>query len=269
VFETHAVTEAAPGRPNEDFYLMAADWLIVLDGVAATPGQANGCIHGVRWFVGRLGARLATTLATGTDESLKDVLANAITETMSDHGPQCDLSKPLTPAATVAIVRQAAEQIDWLALGDVTVAWQLSDGTTDSFTDNRLDLLPNAPIIVADVRRYDPEYVITVRNTPGGFWVAAADPAAAYEAITGSVALDQAQTLAVFTDGLARLAERYGHQWRDVFELAHVKGMRALVDQLRQDEIADPDPTRWRGKLHDDATGILWRRVGKPSKPPS
>ncbi|WP_020522847.1 protein phosphatase 2C domain-containing protein [Catelliglobosispora koreensis] len=262
MFETYAVTEAAPGRPNEDFYLASGEWLIVMDGVAPTPGQANGCTHGVRWFVNHLGAELAASLSNASDSApLEQLLAEAIGHTATLHGPECDLSTPLTPAATVGIVRQTSTSLDWLVLGDVTVAWLSKDDSPGSVTDDRLEHLPNAPIVISDVRRYDPEFVMKVRNRPGGFWVAASESDAANEALTGSFALADIVTIGVFTDGLSRLAERYGRSWLDIFALAASKGMHSLVADVRAAEIADPDPTRWRGKTHDDATGIIWRRI--------
>jgi hypothetical protein len=143
----------------------------------------------------------------------------------------------------------------------VTIAWESDSDGPGSITDDRLEHLPDAPIIVSDVRRYDPEYVMKVRNQPGGFWVAASDPIAASEALTGSLEYEDIKTIGVFSDGLSRLYERYGWTWPNIFALMASKGMYALVDAVRAAETSDPDPTRWRGKIHDDATGVVWQRV--------
>jgi 8-oxo-dGTP pyrophosphatase MutT (NUDIX family) len=155
------------------------------------------------------------------------------------------------------MVRLAGRRIDWLVLGDAAVAWRSVSGHAHGVTDDRLEQLTDAPVVVADVRRYDPAYVMKVRNQPGGFWVAAADPAAAAEALTGSLPTDEIGTVGLYSDGITRLVERYSYSWEQVFDLAARFGPRALVDAVREAEHADPAPDRWRGKRHDDATAII------------
>lgn len=62
------------------------------------------------------------------------------------------------------------------------------------------------------------------------------------------------------TDGITRLADRYEYAWSDLLHIADCQpGLRALVDAVRGAELVDPDPRRWRGKRHDDATAVLLR----------
>lgn len=255
-FEVSAATSAVPGRENEDYYLAAADWALILDGVAPTPGVANGCVHGVRWFVERLANAITAEMLTG--QPLSAVLRRAIEQTAIAHGEACDLSKPLSPAATVGLIRHNGESLDWLVLGDTTLAMIGNDGSVESHTDDRLEHLPNAPVIVSDVRRYDPAYVASVRNKAGGFWVASSDAQAADQALTGTAEIDGLSAVGLFTDGLSRLVERYGRQWPDLFSQADKLGPGELIRLVRQAETNDEDPTRWRGKAHDDATCVLW-----------
>ncbi|MEU8078660.1 protein phosphatase 2C domain-containing protein [Catellatospora citrea] len=182
-----------------------------------------------------------------------------MSQVAAEHGPACDLNHPLTPAATVAIVRLVGDQVEWLVLGDATVAWTLADGSTDAATDDRADHLPNAPVIVADVRRYDPDFVAKVRNQPGGFWVAAADATAAYQSLTGAISRPAVQRVGLMSDGVSRLVERYNWRWSDVFDHVDQHGARSLIAAVREAEATDPDPSRWRGKPHDDATAIVAR----------
>lgn len=259
--ETLTVTEPSPGGVNDDFLLAAATWALVLDGVSA-PAVDVGCRHSVPWFVARLGTHLATGLATAAEATLADILATAIRHTTADHGPECDLSHPLTPASTVAMARVRSEEVEWLVLGDATVAWQLADGSTDAVTDDRAaQALANAPMAAGGVRRADLAYVAKIRNTPDGFWVAAADPDAARHAFTGALPLDRVARVALYSDGVTRLVERYGRSWGALFDLVDASGPVALVSEVRAAEQADPDPDRWRGKRHDDATAIIARPV--------
>ncbi|MEV4411399.1 protein phosphatase 2C domain-containing protein [Catellatospora sp. NPDC049609] len=255
------VSEPAPGGTNDDFLLVSGQWAVVLDGVSSYPVPDVGCQHTVRWFVNRLGLNLGDGLVTASEHTLPDILAYAIERTAGDHGAACDLRHPLTPAATVAIVRVVDSQVEWLVLGDATVAWLLADGSTGSATDDRADHLPNAPVIVADVRRYDTNFVASVRNKPGGFWVAATDGAAAYESLTGTLARQDVRRISLMSDGVTRLVERYGWNWADVFSQVDRCGPRSLVEAVRTAEADDPDPGRWRGKPHDDATAVVARLV--------
>lgn len=261
MLDATTVTEPAPEGHNDDFLLVSSRWALVLDGVSAYPVPDVGCRHGVPWFVAHLASHLGTELATNGDRSLSAVLASAIAQTVADHGPGCDLTHPLTPAATVAVARIVLDRLEYLVLGDATVAWQLTNGDTAAVTDDRADHLPDAPVVVSDVRRYDPEYVARVRNTPGGFWVAAADPNAALQSLTGWIPVEKVARIALYSDGITRLVERYGYDWANLFELAESAGARALVEAVRIAEQDDSQPERWRGKPHDDSTAVIARIV--------
>jgi hypothetical protein len=94
------------------------------------------------------------------------------------------------------------------------------------------------------------------RNRPGGYWVAAADPVAATQAITGSLARKELPRAVLLSDGASRLA--------DVFGLATSNELLMLVDESgpgellrRAAEAADPQGRQWpRTKSSDDATAI-------------
>ena len=49
--------------------------------------------------------------------------------------------------------------------------------------------------------------VRSLRNKPGGFWVASTDPKAAWRAVTGSVPYAAGTGVGMFTDGVSRLVE--------------------------------------------------------------
>jgi len=261
VLDAVTVSEPSPGGVNFDFLLVSSRWAVVLDGVSTYPVDDVGCRHGGEWFVNRLGAYFGAALAIGSpDSSLQEVLATAISRTAADH-PECDLTNPLTPAATVAAVRLRGAELDWLVLGDAAVAWMNRAGDADSVSDDRADHLANAPVVVADVRRYDPAFVAKIRNQPGGFWVAAADPAAAAEAVCGTLNATDLTRVGLFSDGITRLVDRYGWTWPQLFATVDTSGARALVSAVREAEQNDPDPGRWRGKPSDDASAVVARVV--------
>lgn len=260
---TYAATEAAPASTNEDLFRVGNGWALVLDGAGRYPGHSGGCVHPVTWVVARLAEHIEHGLTAGTDESLTAVVHTAIERTVADHGAACDLSDPLSPGAAAAVLRSRGDAVEWLVLGDCAVVIERPDGEHTVVIDDRVDRLPAAPVVDTEVRTYDPAYVAGVRNRPGGFWVAGAVPEAADHALVGSMARADARRALLCSDGISRLTERYGRTWGDVFGAADAGGPEALIEAVRQAEIEDPDPRRWRGKRHDDATVVLFRLAGE------
>ncbi|WFE56938.1 protein phosphatase 2C domain-containing protein [Micromonospora sp. WMMD712] len=245
----------APGseRPNEDHVVVSAGQAIVLDGVTQLPGLDTGCVHNPAWLVRELGDCLARALAAGPTTSLQLILAAAIDELRTRHAGRCDLSNPHSPSSTVAIVRSRGEQVDYLVLCDSSVVYENADGVT-VVRDDRTDTLP----------AYDRHTVGRLRNRPGGFWVASTDPAAAAEAVTGSVACSGLRRLLLCTDGISRLTEFFKLAWTDVFGIAERSGPHAVIDAVRRYETDQPDLLARVGrgpvKRHDDATLAVLRR---------
>jgi hypothetical protein len=257
---TYACVPAPQGGANEDRFRTGDGWALVLDGAGRYPGRTGGCVHPVTWVVEHLAGHISGQLATRDDKTLVEVVREGIRLTMADHGPTCDLTDPLSPGAALALVRVQTDVVEWLVLGDCAVAVERRSPAEPLVTiDDRVDHLPAAPITDAEVRTYDPDFVATLRNRPGGFWVAAASPEAADEALTGQAALADVRQVLVCSDGVTRLTERHGWTWSAMFEHAGRNGPSALVDAVRDADAADPDPRRWRGKAHDDATAALIR----------
>jgi hypothetical protein len=255
---------AAPGDhgANHDRFRTGHDWALILDGAGRYPGHTGGCVHSVTWVVDRLAHYTGQMLAARRDRALPDVAREAIAATAADHGPACDLSDPLSPGASLAMVRTAGDATAWLVLGDVAVAFDLDDdgGHPLVVVDDRVDRLPGPVTDSGPVRTYSPDYVATVRNRPGGFWVAGAVPEAADHALTGEV--HGARRVLLCSDGVTRLVERHGWTWRRmVDEASRPGGPGSLVRAVRAADAADPNPSRWRGKRHDDATVALAQLV--------
>jgi Protein phosphatase 2C len=244
-------SEATPGLPNEDCVVAGDGWVVVLDGVTPRSDVDSGCRHGPRWLVARLAGELARRLATGSATPLPELLAEAIDGARRAHADGCDLSNPDSPSATTTIVRRRGGRLDWLALADSPVVIDL-DGRIEVVLDDRAARLPS----------YTTEAVRGLRNTPGGFWVAGTLPEAAYEAVTGSVAVSDVRRLAVLSDGAARLVERFGLlDWRGLLDVLDHEGPAELIRRTRLAEEAETETERAgrRGKRHDDATAVLAR----------
>ena len=118
--------------------------------------------------------------------------------------------------------------------------------------DDRLTRVPRTSL--ASAARVD----ATLRNKKGGFWTAAADPAVAARAVTGSLPRAHVRALTALTDGATRWVEKFHEgDWADCFTVVRKEGARALVDRVRMLETADVERQfLGRNKRHDDATVV-------------
>ncbi|PRY01633.1 protein phosphatase 2C domain-containing protein [Allonocardiopsis opalescens] len=254
-----------PARPNEDFAAASHQVALVLDGAGLPPELDTGCVHGVAWYVGALGPRL---LARASDPalSLAGALRAAIAEVATLHAGSCDLSRPATPSATAAVLRERGGTVDYLVLCDSVVLLEHTDGAVAAVTDDRLERI--AARVRAAAAQYPPgspehtgaraeggRELLRLRNAEDGFWVAAARPEAADRAVTGSLPAGALRRATLLTDGAGRLHEWGLLSWTGVQAAVARSGPAALVAAVRAAEAADADRTRHpRGKRCDDAT---------------
>ncbi|MEW5627601.1 hypothetical protein AB1388_13670 [Streptomyces hydrogenans] len=248
-----ATLPGSPERPNEDWAAAAlpasggGGALVLLDGVTPPAGDV-GCVHTVPWFTARLGGTLTELSASRADLTLSEILSLAIRRTAELHANTCDLSHVRTPQATVVLARWDAAAVDHLVLSDSVLLLRAPDGAVRAVRDDRLDRIPREALrshAAAD----------RLRNSEGGFFTAAADPAVAERAVTGRTPLEEVRALAALTDGAARWVERFGAgDWTECAGVLAKEGPAGLLQRVRVLESASAG--RWRGKLHDDATAV-------------
>ncbi|MFF3936668.1 hypothetical protein [Streptomyces phaeofaciens] len=245
-------------RPDEDFASVGlpvsgqGGSVVLLDGVTPPPDGA-GCLHSVPWFTARLGGALTELTVSLPDVPLAEALSLAIARTAGAHAETCDLSHPRTPQATVAVARWSPETVEYLVLCDATLLLASPGGAVTPVQDTRLARLPRA--LLRSAETVDG----TLRNKEGGFFTAAADPAVAGRAVTGSVPRADVGALAALSDGATRWTETFREgDWTDLFALVRDKGTRTLVDRVRELERADGVERAFLGgaKTHDDATAV-------------
>ena len=96
------------------------------------------------------------------------------------------------------------------------------------------------------------------RNRPGGYWVAAADPQAASQALTGSLPSKTLRRAVLLSDGASRLVDPFGlATWEELLALLDENGPEELLRQVRAAEAVDPEGRQWpRTKRSDDATVV-------------
>jgi hypothetical protein len=265
--EVRLSTSAAPDRrANEDGMLAIGDLVAVFDGVTQPATVDSGCVHGPAWYVGRLSTQLALSYASNPADALPNLLAAAIAGVTDEHRATCDLSRPTTPASTVCMLREGPDHVDYLVLCDSTLV--LDQGRRLAVvTDHRFRQVisqvhrkaaagPGATpggVMAVTVEKW--EYT----NQPNGYWIAAADPQAAYNAVVGTAPLigaDRVRRAALLTDGASAAVDQFGLlDWNGLIDVLTTAGPAQLIHQVRAAEYAAHlDNDRPRYKRHDDAT---------------
>jgi hypothetical protein len=242
--------------------------VVVLDGATSLePTTRDG-----GWYAEHLSAELRRQLEERPDADLARLLASAITSVATEHG----LAPGSSPSSTAALLRWDEDTVEALVLADSPVVAFTADGAR-VLADDRLAEVPARPrpgyrsrlrsgggygdghsaalrASAAEVGRW--------RNREGGFWVAEAEPGAAYQAMRASWPRHQLRSVIVLSDGVSCGVEEYGilPDWNALLDLALASGPQAVVDAVWDAEKSDPDGMRWpRPKRHDDKSLVLVR----------
>jgi hypothetical protein len=97
-------------------------------------------------------------------------------------------------------------------------------------------------------------------NRTHGYWVAAADPDAAYHAVTGTLPLRGPGALrraALLSDGASCAVEQFGlFDWARLLDVTAAEGPEGLIGRVRAAERDHPDRLR-RHKRTDDASVVF------------
>jgi hypothetical protein len=247
-------------RPSEDVVVVGPDSVVVLDGATTLrPGLPSG-----GWYAERLGEIIANRLAATPGLELAEVLAASIAELAAGAG----LVPGRSPSSTVALVRWTEDAVDALVLGDSPVVVFGATGPR-VLADDRLAALPRAPGGYRDRLRtgggFDGGHLAALRaggsamdrlrNREGGFWVAEADPDAAYHARTARWPRPEVRSVLVATDGVSCGVDDYRvySDWAAVLRQSVEFGLLSVLNAIRAAERADPAGIRWpRPKKHDD-----------------
>ncbi|TDC32739.1 hypothetical protein E1211_20380 [Micromonospora sp. 15K316] len=272
LMRVRSASAPAPGRQvNEDVVFRFGALVGVLDGATVPEGFDTGCVHGPEWYVRHLAARIGLAEAARPTASLMSNLAAAILAVRADHGDACDLDHPGTPSSTVCLLREGGDQVDYLVLCDSPLVLE-AGGRVSVVSDDRLDRamaeLREAVAAVPAGAMADPltrfRHAVGLQrermNKTHGYWVAAADPDAAFHAVTGTVPLHGPGALrraALLSDGASSAVEQFGLvDWAGLLDLVTTAGPGALIEQVRAAERDLADRLR-RHKRVDDASVVL------------
>lgn len=260
-------TDAAPGRPNEDFAIVTPHLAVVVDG-AGVP--LRGCRHGVAWYAQQLATQTVAALAGSPSRPLTEGLAQGIRGVAELHKDTCDLTDPSTPCAAIGILRVGTDFVDTLALSDCAVVVETAEGpkiTCDLAIEQHS---APEPVALAGLQFDTPEHRAALarlvesqtrtRNREDGWWVAASDPDAAYQAMTRSYPTSTVRRMAAFSDGATRPVDQMSlYEWPAYLDLLDKLGPADLIALVRRIESEDPAGARFpRTKRHDDATVVQY-----------
>ncbi|SIQ90409.1 Protein phosphatase 2C [Micromonospora avicenniae] len=240
---TMTTAVARTGRVNEDFAGAVPTAVVLIDG-AGIPGTESICRHGVAWYAHRLGGSLLGLVSLARDASLATLLAEAIEQVTDEHRDTCDVANPISPSATVAILRVVGGRVEHLVLGDSVLVLDRTDRTPLVISDPR-------EVVVS--RSYQSAIEATVegsaehhrllrelranRNQPGGFWVAKDDPRAAEEAITGGCPAAELTSAVLLSNGASRIVDRFAlADWPEVLTVLASSGPAEIIRRVRQAE---------------------------------
>lgn len=260
------VAEQAGWDVSEDVVRVWPRAVSVLDGATSLrPAERTG-----GWYAEQLSAALGPKLDTDTD--LAQLLAEAIGEVAEEH----DLRAGNAPSSTVALLRWDEEAVEALVLADSPIIAFLRDGERP-VTDDRLAQLrtPGGGGYRDRLRagggfgeehwsalRASGDATGRWRNVEGGFWVAEADPSAAFRARRARWSREEVRSVLIASDGVSCGVEDYGiyPSWSAMLEHGLSEGPQRVLDAVRAAEESDPDGTRWpRPKRHDDQALALVR----------
>ena len=141
------------------------------------------------------------------------------------------------------------DRADYLTLADATVLLDTTDGL-QVVSDERVNQLagkereaanqvPTGSALKLRRRAQLTRARRRARNRPGGYWVAAADPQPASQAVTGTLPGTSLHRAVLLSDGASRLV--------DLFELATWEELLALLDEHGPEELLRQGPGR-RGR---------------------
>lgn len=229
-------------HPNEDFTGAVPMAAVLIDG-AGIPGTESICRHGVAWYASRLGGSLLSLLSPVRDGSLSALLAEAIEQVTDDHRETCDVANPISPSATVAILRLSDGLIEHLVLGDSVLVLDRADGVPLVISDPREVIISQSFQPALQAAEGSDEYhrilraLRANRNQPGGFWLAKDDPRAAEEAITGDCPISELTGAALLSNGASRIVDRFGlTDWPGAMAVLAASGPVEIIRRVRQAE---------------------------------
>ncbi|GAA1025313.1 MULTISPECIES: hypothetical protein [Amycolatopsis] len=263
------VSQLPPARDSDDRVFTTSHAVIQLDGASAFVPVP---VPPAR-YADELGGSLRDRLEREPGSELPTVLADAI----ADVAHRLELRPGRSPSSTVTILREHADWIDILVLGDNLVVLPRT-----VLTDDRLSTLDLAPSRryrqrLAEGSGFDDTHSTILRelqtqqavrrNRPGGYWIAETDPDAAHHAVVHRCPADDVPWAVLATDGAYKPIRHLGlDDWPRLAAMDEDAIHRILARCEDWERHSDPAAQELpRAKRHDDKSLVVLRRSGAPS----
>lgn len=253
---------------GQDRYVALESAVVVLDGASSFRPE----IPPADAYVDALAAELADRL--DQDRSLTDILADAISVVVR----RMSLAPGRSPSSTVLLLRERDDAVQTLVLADSTILVHTTDDVSHRISDPRLDTVDHQTrqrfrARLAAGSGFDDEHrellrglqmrELPVRNRDGGYWVAEADPAAAYSAITTTFPAAAVDWCVLATDGAQVPIDHLGIPWATIAAMNDIELATQLAELDQWEREQDPTAILLpRSKPHDDKTLVAIRRRG-------
>jgi serine/threonine protein phosphatase PrpC len=268
-------TPGNPAKANDDAWMAGSQLAAVIDGATSLNDPIMPGTSDAAWLAHLAAERFVVhARASSARLALQAVVAD-LEDAFVAQRSRSPIAMHETPCASLMLIAPAdGAQIDALWFGDCSVIVRHSDGGVDVIGDaldkraaeasqvarlaaqagvdpastaNRAEFLPS---LRASRNRY---------NHGAGPWVLAPDRGCAPHAQAATFAVEEGAILLIASDGFTALVTDYGaYDAAGLVDAAMVKGLAALIDELRAIESRDPTGTQFaRYKRSDDATAIL------------
>ncbi len=248
---TSQAMSSAKGK-GQDRLLITPTFIGVADG--ATPLDPSWPAN-----VGEFAAEALRELAAaGAEEGaeIREVWRKAITKTAAKFS-----AKEPELSCGVAIARRVKDTVEIATLGDCGVIVLHTDKSLVTLRDTRLSVLDEEAAAASGTEeRRRLVYNRAAMNTPAGYWIFAAHPAAADHILRRQIPLGNIAGLLLFTDGFYRLRDPYGLVGDDraLMTLVRELGPEGAMRQLREYEESDSSHVGIVGlRAPDDATLVM------------
>jgi serine/threonine protein phosphatase PrpC len=266
-----------PEKPNDDALARSASAAVVFDGATGLGENLMPGASDAAWLATFGSRRLMAHLSDG------DAPKEAVRAAMEDAQKSYKVLRKREPKeryeipyASLMLACATPDGANMLWFGDCAALVKRPDEPVEivgvAFDSRTLESSRVAKLAAkhgllpaAGINR--PEYMEALRkarnyaNTQKGHWTFAPDPNAADHASEQVIAAPPGTMLLLCTDGFLALASDYGrYDPQTLIDAAQAKGLKALGEELRAIEAADPGGTKYpRFKTSDDATALLVR----------
>jgi hypothetical protein len=268
-----------PAKPNDDAFCHSETLAAVFDGATGLGEQILPVDSDAAW-IARRGAE-GLILHEAANLAPREILRRAAADAEKQF-LELRLRPPAEtyeiPFASMMFVSQKGNGIEALWFGDCAALVKPPRETTRIVGDALDKRAAEAARVakLASARNLPPaagvnrtEYLPALRaarncvNTAEGNWAFSPDARCADHAQSLAFAAPPGTRILLVSDGFLALASDYGRYDADgLLEAATSKGLRALYNEIREIENADPEGRKYpRFKKSDDATAILLKVV--------